>query len=71
MYVDRLAVLPIRLLWALESSFTYVGCAARASAGVLAATRTHLLREAASPPPPPTDGVADVIVLPRERKRER
>jgi hypothetical protein len=72
MYVDRLAVLPIRLLGALEFSFACVGCAASASADVLAAARSHLLRAAAGPPPPTdTEGIADVIVLSRGRKHER
>ena len=72
MYVDRLAVLPIRLLGALESSFACVGCAASASADVFAAARSHLLRVTAGPRlPTRTEGIADVIVLSRGRKHER
>ena len=72
MYVDRLAVLPIRLLGALEFSFACVGCAASASADVLAAARSHLLRATAGPPPPTrTEDIADVIELSRGRKHER
>ena len=72
MNVNRLAVLPIRLLGALESSFACVGCAASASAEVFAAARSHLLRVTAGPRPPTrTEGIADVIVLSRGRKHER
>ena len=72
MSVDRLAVLPIRLLETLESSFACVGCAASASADVLAAARSHLLRATAGPPPPTrTEDIADVIELSRGRKHER
>ena len=72
MNVDRLAVLPIRLLAALECSFACVGCAASASADVFAAARSHLLRVTAGPRPPTrTEDIADVIVLPRGRKHER
>jgi hypothetical protein len=72
MNADRLAVLPIRLLGALECSFTWVGCAASASADVFAAARSHLLRVTAGPRPPMrTEDIADVIVLSRGRKHER
>lgn len=72
MYVDRLAVLPIRLLWALESSSACVGCAASASADVFAAARSYLRQVTADPRPPTrTEGIADVIVLSRGRKHER
>ena len=72
MYADRLAVVPIRLLGALESSFACVSCAASASADVFAAARSHLLRVTAGPPPPTdTEGIADVIVLSQGRKHER
>ena len=72
MYVDRLAVLPIRLLGALECSFACVGWAASASADVLAAARSHLLGVTAGPRPPTrTEGIADVIVLSRGRNHER
>ena len=72
MNADRLAVLPIRLLAALECSFDCVGCAASASADVFAAARPHLLRVTAGPRPStrPEDN-ADVIVLSRRRKHER
>jgi hypothetical protein len=72
MSVNRLAVLPIRVLETLESSCACVSCAASASAEVFAAARSHLLRVTAGPPPPTdTEGIADVIVLPRGRKHER
>jgi hypothetical protein len=72
MNVDRLAVLPIRLLAALECSFACVGCAASASADVFAAARSHLQRVTAGPRPPTRpEGIADVIVLSRGRKHER
>ena len=72
MYVDSLAVLPIRLLGALESSFACVGCAASASADVFAAARSHLQLVTAGPRlPTRTEGIADVIVLSRGRKHER
>jgi hypothetical protein len=72
MNVDRLAVLPIRLLAALECSFDCVGCAASVSADVFAAARSHLLRVTAGPRPPMRpEGIADVIVLSRGRKHER
>ena len=72
MYVDRLAVVPIRLLEVLECSFTCVGCAASASAEVFGTVRSHLLRVTAGPRSTTrTEGIADVIVLPRGRKHER
>ena len=72
MNADRLAVVPIRLLGALECSFACVGCAASASADVFGAARSHLLRVTAGPRPPTrTEGIADVIVLSRGRKHER
>jgi hypothetical protein len=72
MYVDRLAALPIRVLGALEFSFACVGCAASASADVVADARSHLLRVTAGPRPPTrTEDIADVIVLSRGRKHER
>jgi hypothetical protein len=72
MYVDRVAVVPIRLLEALEYSFACVGCAASANAEVLATARSHLLHVTAGPrPSTDTEGIADVIVLPRGRKHER
>jgi hypothetical protein len=72
MYVDRLAVVPIRLLGALECSFAGVGCAASATADVFAAARSHLLRVTAGPRAATRpEGIADVIVLPRGRKHER
>ncbi|MGZ8748593.1 MAG: hypothetical protein ACXWZ2_16680 [Mycobacterium sp.] len=72
MNADRFAVLPIRLLGALESSYACVGCAASASADVFANARSHLLRVTAGPrPQTPTEGIADVIVLSRGRKHER
>jgi hypothetical protein len=56
----------------LEFSFACVGCAASASADVVADARSHLLRVTAGPrPPTDTEGIADVIVLSRGRKHER
>jgi hypothetical protein len=72
MNVDRLAVVPIRLLAALECSFAGIGCAASASADLFAAARSRLLRVTAGPQPPTRpEGIADVIVLSRGRKHER
>jgi len=72
MSVERLAVLPIRLLGALEFSFACVACAASASADVLAAARSHLLHVTAGRRPPTrTEDIGDVIVLSRGRKHER
>jgi hypothetical protein len=72
MKANRLAVVPIRVLGALECSFAGVGCAASASADVFAAARSHLIRVTAGPrPPTDTESIADVIVLPRGRKHER
>ncbi|MGX9790878.1 hypothetical protein [Mycobacterium sp. MMS18-G62] len=71
MYVDRLAVLPIRLCRALEFSFGCVGCAASASADVFGAAKSRLQRVSTDPPPTRTEDIADVIVFPRGRKRER
>jgi hypothetical protein len=65
-------VLPIRVLGALECSFAGVGCAASASADVVAAARSYLRQVTADPrPATPTEGIADVIVLSRGRKHER
>jgi hypothetical protein len=72
MYVDRLAVLPIRALGALQSTFACIGCAASASADIFASAKSHVQRVTASPPPPTrTEGTADVIVISRKRKHER
>jgi hypothetical protein len=72
MNADRLAVVPIRLLGALECSFACVGCAASAGAEVFATARSHLLRvTAGSRSTTRTEGIADVIVFPRGRKHER
>ena len=71
MNVDGRLALPVEiLLAAFECSFVKIGRAATASADFFATARLKLL---ASGPPPskPSEGIADVIVLSNERKRER
>jgi hypothetical protein len=74
MSVDRRLALPVEVVlvtW--ECTLARVGWAASAAADVLAAARVRLLRTSSSPRQQSTrtNGVADVIVLADERKRER
>src|SRR5689334_5121573 len=74
MSVDSRLALPVELLLAAwECILTRVGRAAAASADVLAAARLRLILAGPVPRQQPKhgDGVADVIVLSRERKHER